>query len=52
MLQNPVLDGVASIAIGLLPGLTALGLARETKGLLIGEPAWSELVSSICRNRD
>jgi cation diffusion facilitator family transporter len=49
VLQNPVLDGVASIAIGLLLGLTALGLARETKGLLIGEPARSELVSSICR---
>ena len=48
-LQNPVLDGVASIAIGLLLGATALVLARETKGLLIGEPARSELVSSICR---
>jgi len=49
VLQNPVLDGVASISIGLLLGLTALVLARETKGLLIGEPARSELVMSICR---
>ena len=48
-LHRPVLDGVASIAIGILLGLIALVLARETKGLLIGEPARSELVSSICR---
>jgi cation diffusion facilitator family transporter len=49
LLDRPVLDGVASIAIGLLLAFTALVLARETKGLLIGEPARSELVSSICR---
>ena len=49
LLDRPVLDGVASIAIGLLLATTALVLARETKGLLIGEPARSELVSSICR---
>jgi divalent metal cation (Fe/Co/Zn/Cd) transporter len=49
LLERPVFDGAASIAIGVLLGLTALGLARETKGLLIGEPARSELVSSICR---
>jgi divalent metal cation (Fe/Co/Zn/Cd) transporter len=48
VLDRPVLDGVASIAIGILLGLIALVLARETKGLLIGEPARSELVSSIC----
>jgi cation diffusion facilitator family transporter len=47
-LDEPVLDGVASIAIGLLLGLIAIVLARETKGLLIGEPARSELVSAIC----
>jgi cation diffusion facilitator family transporter len=49
VLNRPVFDGAASIAIGALLGLTALVLARETKGLLIGEPARSELVSSICR---
>jgi cation diffusion facilitator family transporter len=48
-LHRPVLDGVASIAIGVLLGVVAIVLARETKGLLIGEPARSELVSSICR---
>jgi cation diffusion facilitator family transporter len=44
----PVLDGVASIGIGLLLGVVAMFLARESKGLLIGEPADSEVVSSIC----
>jgi cation diffusion facilitator family transporter len=48
VLQRPVLDGAASIAIGVLLGLIAIVLARETKGLLMGEPARSELVSSIC----
>lgn len=48
-LHRPVLDGAASITIGVLLGAIALTLARETKGLLIGEPARSELVSSICR---
>ena len=45
---RPVLDGAASIAIGLLLALIAFLLARETKSLLIGEPARSELVTSIC----
>src|SRR5262245_2625032 len=48
VLQAPVFDGVASIAIGVLLGLVALVIARETKSLLIGEPAHSELVSAIC----
>jgi cation diffusion facilitator family transporter len=47
-LNRPVLDGVASIAIGVLLGVVAMFLAREAKGLLIGEPAASEVVSSIC----
>ncbi len=47
-LRIPALDGVASIGIGCLLGLVAVFLARETKGLLIGEPAESEVVSSIC----
>jgi cation diffusion facilitator family transporter len=47
-LGRPVLDGVASIGIGLLLGVVALFLARESKGLLIGEPADSEVVGSIC----
>jgi cation diffusion facilitator family transporter len=32
-------DGLASIGIGLVLAITALFLARESKGLLIGEPA-------------
>src|SRR5713101_4994643 len=47
-LDLPVLDGVASIAIGVLLGLVAAFLARESKGLLIGEPAQSEVVGHIC----
>ncbi|HEY3176883.1 MAG TPA: cation diffusion facilitator family transporter [Candidatus Polarisedimenticolia bacterium] len=49
VLDLPVLDGVASVAIGILLGVIALVLGRETKGLLIGEPARSELVDSICK---
>jgi cation diffusion facilitator family transporter len=48
VLARPELDGMASIGIGILLGLIAVVLARETKGLLIGEPAHSELVDSIC----
>ena len=48
-LGRPVLDGVASIAIGLLLAAVATFLARESKALLIGEPAQSEVVSDICR---
>ena len=47
-LDMPVLDGLASIAIGLLLGLTAVFLARETKGLLIGEGAGPALSDAIC----
>ena len=48
MLDRPMLDGVASIGIGLLLAVVAMFLAREAKGLLIGEPASSEVVASIC----
>ena len=34
-------DGVASVGIGLVLATTSLFLARESKGLLIGEPAAS-----------
>jgi len=46
---RPELDGLASIGIGILLGLIALVLARETKGLLIGEPARSEITDAICK---
>ena len=48
VLRLPVLDGVASIAIGVVLALVAAYLARESKGLLIGEPAESGVVASIC----
>ena len=41
------IDGVASIIIGLILGAVAVILARESKGLLIGEAADPELVAGI-----
>ncbi len=46
-LDIPELDGVASIVIGLVLAGTAIFLARETKGLLIGEGAGPEIEASI-----
>ncbi len=48
-LQMPVLDGAASIGIAAVLGATALMLARESKGLLIGEPAAVELRDAVMR---
>jgi divalent metal cation (Fe/Co/Zn/Cd) transporter len=45
----PVLDGVASIIIGLILATTAFLLTVETKSLLIGEPARSSVANSIKR---
>lgn len=47
--RNPVFDGSASIVIGLVLVLTALLLAAETKGLLVGEGADVESVELIRR---
>jgi cation diffusion facilitator family transporter len=44
---NPYFDGVASVLIGLILGITATLLAYETKGLLIGESASREIVQKI-----
>jgi divalent metal cation (Fe/Co/Zn/Cd) transporter len=49
LLDDPRLDGVASIAIGLLLGAVAIFLARESKNLLIGEPALPEVREAILR---
>jgi cation diffusion facilitator family transporter len=45
----PALDGAASIGIGLVLAVTASFLARESKGLLLGEGARPEVVRSIRR---
>ena len=42
-------DGAASIVIGLILAVTALVLAYESKGLLIGEAADPEVVTGICK---
>ena len=44
---NPAFDGGASVLIGVLLGLVALFLAVESKGLLIGESAGSDVVEGI-----
>ncbi|MGH8008453.1 MAG: cation diffusion facilitator family transporter, partial [Candidatus Binatia bacterium] len=46
-LNNPYLDGAASIVIGLILATVAFFLAYETKGLLIGEGADAETLESI-----
>jgi len=40
-------DGLASVVIGLILGITAIWLAIETKGLLIGESASKHVVQGI-----
>jgi cation diffusion facilitator family transporter len=43
----PELDGAASVGIGCVLAVTAVFLARESKGLLIGEPARNATCRSI-----
>ena len=55
LLDMPTLDGVASIGIAGVLAVSAMLLARETKGLLIGEtahPAVSEAIMSIAAADD
>lgn len=47
MTGNLIFDGLASIIIGLILGGTAIWLAYETKGLLIGESANHQVVQDI-----
>jgi cation diffusion facilitator family transporter len=44
---NPVYDSIASLLIGLILAVTAIWLAYETKGLLIGESADPEVIRGI-----
>lgn len=46
-LNNPYLDGVASITIGVILGVVAGFLAYESKGLLIGEGVDPQTLASI-----
>jgi divalent metal cation (Fe/Co/Zn/Cd) transporter len=46
-LSNPLYDGIASIGIAAVLALTAIFLARESKGLLIGESASREINRTI-----
>ncbi len=46
-LQNPYLDGVASVVIGVILATVALTLVYETRGLLIGESTNPEVVADI-----
>ncbi|MAG01044.1 MAG: cation diffusion facilitator family transporter [Arenicellales bacterium] len=47
LLDIPELDGAASVGIGIVLGGTAILLAYETKGLLVGERAHPEVVEGI-----
>ena len=44
---NPFYDGAASVVIGIILGFTAMVLAYESKGLLIGEAADPEIVRGL-----
>ncbi len=45
--HDPFWDGMASVVIGVILGLTAIWLAYETKSLLIGEGADPKIVKDI-----
>jgi divalent metal cation (Fe/Co/Zn/Cd) transporter len=46
-LGNPYLDGVASVAVGLVMAGVAVLLARESKALLLGEGASGPMLEAI-----
>lgn len=51
-LSIPEIDGIASVVIGVILAITAILLAYECKGLLVGESAAPETVSRIRRILD
>src|SRR5919109_2383527 len=46
-LENPYLDGIASVVIGIILAVVAVLLAFERKGVFVGERADTEAVASI-----
>ena len=46
-LDRPELDGAGSVAIGLMLAATSIFLARESKSLLLGEPAYPSMREAI-----
>ena len=48
-LAMPQLDGIASLGIGVVLSVSSLLLARETKALLIGEPADPKVRASVLK---
>lgn len=47
LLKNPYLDGLASIAIGVVLAVVAILLARESRGLLVGEGVDATTVNAL-----
>lgn len=47
LLNNPYLDGAASIVIGIILTIVAILLARESRGLLVGEGADAATVKQL-----
>jgi divalent metal cation (Fe/Co/Zn/Cd) transporter len=47
--DRPEFDGVASLGISLVLAVTAMMLARESKELLIGEPAGPRITNSVMK---
>ncbi len=48
-LNNPYIDGAASIVIGLILAAAAVALAHESRSLLVGESASPAIVADICK---
>ena len=47
--ENPVYDAIASMLIGIVLIIVAITMVKESKGLLVGESANSEIVKGIYR---